>query len=162
MELRQLKTFQTVARLASFIRAAEVLSEEGRKAALRVHHALPDGDVLCHGDFHPLNILVERGRITAVLDWPGFLITDPVLDIANTTLLTTIPFRHLGSSILGPQVASADFEKGVQMYLDAYRERLPLDLTHLEYYRARRGILALIEGVRGQTTWRHPPASALP
>ncbi len=28
---------------------------------------------ICHGDFHPLNILIQDDRVTGVLDWPGFL-----------------------------------------------------------------------------------------
>ncbi len=50
---------------------------------------------ICHGDFHPLNILVKEGQVTAVLDWPGFSIADPVLDVAYTVVLLTIPAKHL-------------------------------------------------------------------
>jgi aminoglycoside phosphotransferase (APT) family kinase protein len=25
-------------------------------------------EVICHGDFHPLNIMMEAGRITGVID----------------------------------------------------------------------------------------------
>jgi aminoglycoside phosphotransferase (APT) family kinase protein len=39
---------------------------------------------ICHGDFHPLNILVQDGRVSGVLDWPGLMVADPVLDIAFT------------------------------------------------------------------------------
>jgi aminoglycoside phosphotransferase (APT) family kinase protein len=116
----------------------------------------PEHLAICHGDFHPLNILVQDGKVTGVLDWPGFLIADPALDIANTILLTTIPFKHLASSLLGPDFASVDWEKGAQLYLDAYRAQFPLDATNVDYYRVRRSIHALIEGFRGHPVWRHP------
>ena len=110
---------------------------------------------ICHGDFHPLNILIQDGIVTGVLDWPGFLIADPALDIANTILLTTVPFKHLASSLLGPNFASADLERASQLYLDAYRAQLPLDITNIDYYRVRRSIHALIEGFRGHQVWHH-------
>ena len=50
----------------------------------------PERLSICHGDFHPLNILVREGRVSGVLDWPGFMIADPVLDVANTVVLTMI------------------------------------------------------------------------
>ena len=55
----------------------------------------PERLAVCHGDFHPLNILVQDGIVTGVLDWPGFIIADPALDIANTIVLSTIPFKHI-------------------------------------------------------------------
>jgi hypothetical protein len=44
----------------------------------------------------------------------------------------------------------------VEFYLAAYQSRRALDLTHLNYYRARRCISALAEGAEGQGVWRHP------
>ena len=108
------------------------------------------------GDFHPLNILVRDGRVTGVLDWPGFLIADPAIDVANTVLLTTVPFKHLGSALLGPNFASVDWELGSRQYLDAYRAQIPLDSTNLDYYRVMRSIFALTEGIRGHQVWHHP------
>jgi aminoglycoside phosphotransferase (APT) family kinase protein len=108
----------------------------------------PTGLAVCHGDFHPLNILVQDGQVTGVLDWPGFIVADPVLDIANTVTLTQISAKHiLGLQEVGP---------AVELYLDAYRAQRPLDLGNLDYYRARRCIHALWEGAGGQSVWQHP------
>lgn len=103
---------------------------------------------ICHGDFHPLNILVQDGQVTGVLDWPGFAITDPVLDVANTTVLTAVSAKHL----LGLETP----DLAVEMYLAAYQAERPLDLRHLDYYRVRRCIYALLEGAEGQQVWQHP------
>ncbi len=111
---------------------------------------------ICHGDFHPLNILIQDGNVTGVLDWPGFLITDPALDIANSILLMTVPFKHLASSLLGLDFESVDWEMGAQQYLDAYQTEIPFDGTNVEYYRVRRSIHALIEGFRGHQVWHQP------
>jgi len=103
---------------------------------------------ICHGDFHPLNILVQDGQVTGVLDWPGFVIADPVLDVANTTVLTAVSAKHL-LGLEQPEVA-------IEMYLDAYQAERPLDLRYLDYYRVRRCIYALLEGAEGHQVWQHP------
>ena len=47
--------------------------------------ALPDQPpVLLHLDYHPLNVLVEDGRISAVLDWANARAGDPRADLART------------------------------------------------------------------------------
>ena len=111
---------------------------------------------VCHGDFHPLNILIQDGTVTGVLDWPGFLITDPALDIANTIFLTTVAFKHLSSTILEPEHVPIDCELISRLYLDAYRAQFLFDGTNLDYYKTRRSIHALLEGFQGHQVWRHP------
>ena len=44
----------------------------------------PDVLALLHLDFHPLNVLVADGRISAVLDWANARIGDPRADLART------------------------------------------------------------------------------
>jgi aminoglycoside phosphotransferase (APT) family kinase protein len=46
--------------------------------------------VMCHGDFHPQNILIYEGEVSGVLDWSNFRVTDPMLDIAATQVLLSI------------------------------------------------------------------------
>ncbi|MGE5596403.1 MAG: phosphotransferase enzyme family protein [Hyphomicrobiales bacterium] len=51
--------------------------------------------VLCHLDFHPNNVLVERGRITGVVDFTNACIADPAYDLARTrTLLLHGPLKR--------------------------------------------------------------------
>jgi aminoglycoside phosphotransferase (APT) family kinase protein len=45
---------------------------------------------LIHLDYHPLNVLMDRGRITGILDWSNAAAGDPRADFARTaTLLLT-------------------------------------------------------------------------
>jgi len=47
---------------------------------------LPDNDTICHGDFHPENILLtERGPV--IIDWEGCMHGSPAADVAATCLL---------------------------------------------------------------------------
>jgi aminoglycoside phosphotransferase (APT) family kinase protein len=99
----------------------------------------PERLAICHGDFHPLNILVKEGKVTGVLDW-HLSISDPVLDIANTIRLITM-IQHLSA----PGAESIDWETFLQQYLDAYRARLPLDLTHIDYYRVVQNLVFIYD-----------------
>jgi len=123
---------------------------------LLTHRPLePTELALCHGDFHPLNLLFQEEAITAVLDWPGFAITDPVFDVAVTLVLLTIPVKHIAPQ-LGIDFSPADVEPFVQRYLEAYQAERPLDRSHLAYYQVFRCTNALIEGADGQEVWQHP------
>jgi len=118
---------------------------------------------ICHGDFHPQNILIQDGKVTGVVDWGGFIIADPAMDIANTIWLITVAYKLLASGMVpdlgsgfGREFASVDWEEFSQQYLDAYRALLPLDTTNIDYFMVKRSVEALMEGVRGQEVLHHP------
>jgi aminoglycoside phosphotransferase (APT) family kinase protein len=115
----------------------------------------PEQLAICHGDFHPLNILIKDGVVTGVLDWPGFIIADPTLDLGTTMVLATIPFKYVAPT-LGLDFSNVDFEAFAEQYLDAYQAEKSLDRSYLGYYRVRRCVNALIDGSDGQKVWQHP------
>ena len=107
----------------------------------------PPRPSICHGDFHPLNISVEAGDVTGVFDWPDFMLGDPVADVASTMTLG-IPARHLFR--VNPR------HRLWERYLESYRRKAPVDPDVLDYYRARRCLIALLAGAGGRLMWRHP------
>jgi len=116
----------------------------------------PERLAICHGDFHPLNILIQDGKVTGVLDWGHFLIADPALDIASTITILTVNAKHLASAILGPDFVSVDWEMISRQYLDVYRAQFPLDSTHMDYYRVGKSLQTLLDGFWGLESLRHP------
>jgi aminoglycoside phosphotransferase (APT) family kinase protein len=73
-------------RLARNIHAAQRLPDDAMQAALRLLDQLPDGNSLCHGDFHPDNVLMSsRGPI--IIDWPNATQGNPFADVARTSLM---------------------------------------------------------------------------
>jgi uncharacterized protein (TIGR02172 family) len=77
------------ARLVRQIEEAPSIMEEVRRAALQCLERLPDGDALCHGDYHPDNVLVtQRGPI--IIDWVSASRGHPLADVAQTDLLLRI------------------------------------------------------------------------
>ena len=47
---------------------------------------LPEGTRLCHGDFHPANILLTTGG-PIIIDWSGATCGHPLVDVAQTSVL---------------------------------------------------------------------------
>ena len=71
------------------IESAPDLAVELASYALGVLEGLPNGDRLCHGDFHPGNIL-GPWRQPVVIDWGGVTRGDPDADVARTLLVLRI------------------------------------------------------------------------
>ena len=68
------------------IRAAPRLTDEARAAALDTLERLPQGNAVCHGDFHPENVLMsESGPI--VIDWIIATSGNPIADVARTSMM---------------------------------------------------------------------------
>jgi aminoglycoside phosphotransferase (APT) family kinase protein len=121
-----------------------------------LEHRPPEPECLsvCHGDFHPFNMMYDQGQVTGVLDWPGFAVTDPAYDVGNTIVLITIVSKHLAASM--GDFSSVDWDLMADLYLVAYRAHRSLDGTNLDYYRVRRCVMGLLQGVEGQKVWQHP------
>jgi aminoglycoside phosphotransferase (APT) family kinase protein len=92
---------------------------------LEDHEAAP-----CHGDFHPLNILVD-GETASVIDWTDAGLGDRHGDVARTQLLFRVAAVAATSAAerallrtLGPMLAAR--------YLRCYAAQLPLDRDRLQ------------------------------
>jgi aminoglycoside phosphotransferase (APT) family kinase protein len=57
-------------------------------------------NVLLHLDFHPMNVLVADGRVSAVLDWANARAGDPRADLARTASI--LRFAPLDPGVLRP------------------------------------------------------------
>lgn len=68
------------------IRHTDCLTEDQKLAVLNLLEALSEGDSLCHGDFHPGNIM-EDGDSVNILDWMTAAVGSPAADVARTVLL---------------------------------------------------------------------------
>jgi len=107
--------------------SSDLVPRDVRAAALQALTHLADGERLCHGDFHPGNVLRRRDGSYAVIDWKAAARGDPAADVATTRLLVT------GAWIpdAGPrpvQLPLAPFRSALYVaYLRAYRRQRPLD-----------------------------------
>lgn len=75
-------------RLSSQLHAARRLDADCRASLLARLHALPDGDRLCHGDFHVFNLIrTENGPV--IIDWVTACTGSPLIDACRSYLLYT-------------------------------------------------------------------------
>jgi aminoglycoside phosphotransferase (APT) family kinase protein len=121
-------------RLSQRIAAAPHLTEVDRDRLLKRLTGMSDGDRLCHGDFHPLNVLDDAGAL-AVIDWPDATCGAPEADIARTWLLirSRLPdladaylkamvglgYAHAAIKAWLPLVAAARLDEGIAEETDA-------------------------------------------
>jgi aminoglycoside phosphotransferase (APT) family kinase protein len=68
------------------IRHNESLPASLRTALLDRLASLPDGEAICHGDFHPGNVLVTPQGDT-VIDWIDASRGNPLADVARTSII---------------------------------------------------------------------------
>jgi uncharacterized protein (TIGR02172 family) len=72
--------------IADAIESINELSEDDRQTVQSYLNQMPEGQSLCHGDFHPDNILLStRGPI--IIDWLTGSRGHPLADVARTSLL---------------------------------------------------------------------------
>lgn len=73
-------------RLTKYVKTAPHLTDGERQRLLDSLNTLPDGDVLCHGDFHPSNIILTARGLT-IIDWNDAKQGHPAADITRTLLI---------------------------------------------------------------------------
>lgn len=97
---------------------------------------------ICHGDFHPLNIMADGGGIvTGVIDWANVAIAAPELDVASAvTNIATLPIKVPGAMRLPVRLLIATM---LRRYVAAYRQLRPLDMASLRYYQVFRAMVQL-------------------
>jgi aminoglycoside phosphotransferase (APT) family kinase protein len=72
--------------LATNIARTTLLDEPRKQVLLSGLAEMPDGDRLCHGDFHPMNVLGEASQ-PIVIDWPNASRGDPAGDVCRSYLV---------------------------------------------------------------------------
>ncbi len=109
----------------------------GLEWLLRRRPPRPEPRAVCHGDFHPYNILTTGDRVTGVLDWPHTIVADPAFDVATTlVILKLVPVEVSGLAAPLRWLVNAARPWLVRGYLRHYRRRRPLDEEKLAYYEA--------------------------
>lgn len=106
--------------LAYAIERAAALPDTLRAETLELLATLPDGNAVCHGDFHPDNIIItESGPV--VIDWMTAKTGNPWADVARTSMILTI---GIAAAPIGP-ILSTLSRLYHSVYLRRYRALAP-------------------------------------
>jgi aminoglycoside phosphotransferase (APT) family kinase protein len=73
---------------ATFLNRDDLASAAGW---LEANPLAPAPEVICHGDLHPFNLLVDDSGAVTVLDWSAGLLAPGTYDVAFTSLLLSEP-----------------------------------------------------------------------
>ncbi|HEX5808749.1 MAG TPA: aminoglycoside phosphotransferase family protein [Anaerolineales bacterium] len=85
-------------RLNYDIRHTEHLDQRLQTEALALLGSLPSGTNLCHGDYHPGNVLITQNG-PVVIDWITASAGSPWADAARTSLILTIGAKAAGDQV---------------------------------------------------------------
>jgi aminoglycoside phosphotransferase (APT) family kinase protein len=126
-------------RLALPRRAAAQLDDPVLARALEAAEAMAatctTGDVvICHGDFHPLNVMVD-GKSASVLDWTDAGLGPREADVARTALLFNVAALAAGGRLERVALRAAGPRLG-RRYLRAYASGAPLDADRMRRWDA--------------------------
>ena len=72
-------------RLARKIKGAEELPSGIKQTVLQKLSTMPQRSQLCHGDFHPGNVMI--GNSAVVIDWVDATSGTPLADVARTSII---------------------------------------------------------------------------
>ena len=114
--------------------------------ALGVLDGLPDGDALCHGDFHPGNILMA-GDEPVLIDWTNAMRGDPAADVARTRMMLRLGEAPPGSPFVLRALALVGRNLLLSQYLRSYRRARPLDMDAVKRWEIPIAAARLAEGI---------------
>lgn len=101
------------------INGTDLLDDNKKNIILGYLNNLEDGNALCHGDFHPDNVLVAKNR-TLVIDWMTGGMGSPMADAARTHILLSIGTVPPGTSKIKEKLIENVRSKFHDEYLSHY------------------------------------------
>lgn len=113
------------------IEYANALSDSHKLIVKEYMKTLDNGNRVCHGDFHPYNILFD-GKDGIVIDWMGTTVGNPLADVANTCLIlkySVIPKELTGAN---GGITNEDRMRILNYYLDEYTKLTGASIEEIE------------------------------
>lgn len=108
--------------------------------------ALPPA--ICHGDFHPLNILAQNGKVTGVIDWVNVVVAPAEMDVGSAIAnIATVPFQGPRSMRFVLRIIIA---RVLLRYQRTYAQRRALDGDAVKYFQVFRCVHQLTAVLRNR------------
>ena len=127
-----------------------LLPPSNTEAILDLLGRLPQGNRLCHGDFH-LGNLLGGWDAPVVIDWGDAARGDPLADVARTELLHRLGEPPPGTSGVLLALIPIGRRTLAHRYLSVYRRRREVDEDRLEKWKIIRAAARLAEGIESET-----------
>ena len=112
----------------------------------------PREAAICHGDFHPLNILADKNQPTGVIDWANAVIAEPAMDVGSAIAnISAVPLNLPWALRMAARQAVG---AALRRYERTYRTRRPLDDEAVLYYQVFRAVAQLVGVGRAKAAGR--------
>jgi aminoglycoside phosphotransferase (APT) family kinase protein len=133
------------------IQHAPRLDESLRQRALALLESLPGGHALCHGDFHPDNVMMTASG-PLVIDWMSAKRGCPAADFARTVMILSMTTLPTGTLPLEGVLINALRRVLLRAYMRRYRQLRPDDAAHLADWLPVNAAARFNEGIPGEET----------
>jgi aminoglycoside phosphotransferase (APT) family kinase protein len=145
------------ARVEEAVERKQLDALDGALKWLRAHHPAPRQEVICHGDFHPMNVMMDSSGSYSLIDWTLTRLGEPEYDIARTVVLwRRAPIdRAVVDGALRLFIGTAR-RALLWRYLRQYQRRRSIDAERLRYYEAFVALHVIVATLDGTNTtlWR--------
>lgn len=126
-----------------------LLPDELRAFVLALLDELPDGDFVCHGDFHPGNI-IDTPAGPMIIDWPAVTRGHPDADYVRTHLLLRLGEPPPGTAALVRALVGFVRTRFTKRYDAAYRRVRRPDESAVARWEVVRAADRLSEGIESE------------
>lgn len=127
------------------ITAAPILNEAEKSQILAQLALLPEGKKLCHGDFHPDNILMDDKLW--VIDWMTGVSGNPAADVARSVIMFSIGASPEGASSFTKGFITFARRRMTAQYLRKYLKLSGLSKAEVEPWILPVAAARLVEGL---------------
>ncbi len=135
----------------SIERAGGLISERAQQAARQRLEALPDLRQVCHGDFHPDNVILREGS-PLVIDWGPASAGHPAADVAWTYLLYRFAGTPPGTPTALRLLLAVVRKWSLRVYLRTYFRLTDRSWADVKAWLGPVAILRLADGIPEERT----------
>lgn len=139
-------------KLKEAIQQSYTLLGEKTEKIIAYLNNLPDGISICHGDFHPDNIIVSEKESIAI-DWTNAYLGNSLGDVARTCLLIRSPFIPSGSSRVIVVLSKVVKHLIYSSYLNEYLKLAKVSFNDIDVWMLPVATARLREKIPGEEKW---------
>lgn len=128
------------------IASSDIVPDDCKLIASQALARLPDGDAICHWDFHPGNV-IEAGEGPKVIDWANVRRGRALADVARTLLILEGGALPPGAPFVVRTLTALGRAVLTERYLDEYRRLSPFQPEELALWRIVSAVSRLSYGL---------------
>jgi len=138
--------------IAETIGNIQQISNEKRQVIINYLLKLPDGDSLCHYDFHPDNVLISEGN-AKVIDWMTAGAGNPCADVCRTGIILKSNILPPGTSTMESILIGRFRQIFYRSYITQYLKVTSVTMEEVERWLLPVSTARLAEGIESEVPY---------